>query len=47
MIELEFELDGLAKKVIKFFDLDDDESDKVVLKLHSFRSWKEAKITTG
>lgn len=47
IIELELELDGLAKKVIKFFDLEDDENDKVVLDLHSFRSWKEAKITTG
>ncbi len=47
VVEIEFDLNGLAKKIIKFFDFENAENDKIILELHSFRSWKEAKVTTG
>jgi predicted flavoprotein YhiN len=46
LFELEFELDNLPKKIIKLFNL--NEENKIIkLHLHSLRSLKEAKITTG
>ncbi len=45
-IELSFNLEWLPKKIINIFELD-EENNKINLKLHSLRSWKEAKITTG
>jgi len=42
--ELEFNLENTPKKIVKFFDLE-EENNIVNLDLHSFRSWKEAKVT--
>ena len=48
IIELEFNLENLPKKIIKFFELEKQEkNNKIILELHSLRSLKEAKITTG
>ncbi|MCT4617392.1 MAG: aminoacetone oxidase family FAD-binding enzyme [Candidatus Gracilibacteria bacterium] len=44
--ELFFDLENTSKKVIKFFDLSQEKS-IIELDLHSFRSWREAKVTGG
>lgn len=44
--ELEFNLENLAKKLIKFFELSQDNK-KIVLNIQSLRSFKESKTTTG
>lgn len=44
--EFEFEFENLAKKIINFFELGENNK-KTLLEIHSLRSLKEAKITTG
>ncbi len=45
-LELHFDLENLPKSIIKFFELS-EENNIIELDLHSFRSMKEAKATSG
>lgn len=44
VVEIEFDLNNLAKKVINFFDLDSWNSEKIILDLHSLRGGKKLKL---
>lgn len=43
-LNLNFNINNLAKKIIKFFELSQDNSE-IFLELQNWRSWKEAKVT--
>lgn len=43
-LKLEFDLEKTPKRVLKFFDLSEDNKE-VILELQDYRSWKEAKVT--
>jgi hypothetical protein len=43
-IDLKFDLENTAKRIIKFFDLIEDNLE-INLELQNWRSWKEAKAT--
>lgn len=45
-LDLEFDIDNTPKRLIKFFDLN-EENNYVNLELQNWRSWKEAKATWG
>jgi hypothetical protein len=45
-LELDFTLENLPKSLLKFFELT-EENITVQIDLHSFRSMKEAKATSG
>jgi len=45
-MDIRFDLDNSAKRLIKFFELSEENLD-VNLGLQNWRSWKEAKATGG
>lgn len=46
LIKLDFDLENSAKRLVKFFELSDDNLG-IELELQNWRSWKEAKATGG
>ncbi|MDD5770592.1 MAG: NAD(P)/FAD-dependent oxidoreductase [Candidatus Gracilibacteria bacterium] len=46
VLKLTFDLDKTPKRVIKFFELS-QENTEIFLDLQDFRSWKESKVTSG
>ncbi len=45
-LKLTFNLEKTPKRIIKFFDLS-EENLEILLELQDFRTWKEAKVTSG
>ena len=45
-LKLTFDIENTPKRLIKFFELT-EENKEIFLELQDFRSWKEAKVTSG